>query len=238
VPLFKYRALAADGKKVSGVIDADSFTSAKERLRRDQVMVVDLSLIDQAQKKLQLEPSLVLAFTRELTQLLRAGLPLYESLLTIEEKYRKHPSHPVFLDLCDRLKGGSSLSAALRHYPESFDAVYLSMVHAAEQSASLTTVFEQISSLLSKQQKLKKQLISAMTYPAFLGAFCFLVILSLLFFVIPSIQELFEGRRLHPLTEIVLSVSKFMNQYAFVLLGVILAIGSSAYVLLKKPATK
>jgi general secretion pathway protein F len=220
MPLFKYRAVGGGGKRVEGVIDADSYVAAKEKLRREQVMVTALETLKE-QQRLKLSAAVLLSFTRELGQLLRASLPLYESLVTVEEKYRAHKVHPLFLDLCDRLKGGASLHAALAAYPESFDAVYLAMVKAGEATASLPYVFEEISQLLTRQQKLKKQLISAMTYPAILGGFCLLVTLSLLCFVIPAMQELFEGRTLHPLTQTVLSISKFITGNGTLLLSIL-----------------
>jgi general secretion pathway protein F/type IV pilus assembly protein PilC len=215
--LFRYRALTAEGKRISGVIDADSYLSAKDRLRKDQILVTGIDQLDKKQKTLRLSSDMLLNFTRELGQLLRAGLPLYESLLTIEEKYRGQPIHPLFLDLCDRLKGGSALSACLKNYPDSFDTVYLSMIQAAEASASLPYVFDQLSQLITKQQKLKKQLVSALSYPALLTVFCFVVTLSLLCFVVPSIQELFDGRSVHPLTKIVLGLSRFVTNNAAIL---------------------
>lgn len=211
--LFRYQALTEQGKKVSGVIDADSYLVAKERLRRDQIMVTKLEALKETRREIKFPPSLLLSFTRELAQLLRAGLPLYESLVTLEEKYRRYKAHPLFLDLSDRLKSGSSFSGALEHYPRTFDEVYISMVKAAEQTGSLPTIFEQLSLLLSRHQKLKKQITSALAYPAFLGGFCMLVIFSLLFFVIPSMAELFEDRALHPITRGVLSLSWFVTHY-------------------------
>src|SRR5579872_5622971 len=81
--LFRYRALTAEGKSLSGVIDADSLALAKERLLKQQVMVTALTPMNSKEKEPFLPPPLLLAFTRELGQLLGAGLPLYESLLTI-----------------------------------------------------------------------------------------------------------------------------------------------------------
>lgn len=226
MPLFRYKALTETGKRVSGVIDADSLEMAKERLRRDRVMVTKLDTAGE-RKEVCLSPALLLAFTRELGQLLKAGLPLYESLLTIEEKYRKTRSHPLFLDLCDRLRGGEKLSTILKRYPKSFDAIYVSMVEAGEKTGALPWAFEQLFELIERRQKLKKQLISAMAYPAFLGAFCLLVVIGLLLFVIPSMQELFEGRRLHPLTQLVLSWSQFMQSNGlFMVIGITLIIMS------------
>jgi general secretion pathway protein F len=217
MPLFRYHALTVEGRKTIGVIDADTYPLAKERLRKQELMVTRLSLLEKDRQEVRLKPPLLLAFTRELAQLLRAGLPLYESLLTIEEKYRKHRAHPLFLDLCDQLKSGSSLSSALKNYPKTFDGIYVSMITAAEQSGSLSLVLDQLSLLVARQQKLKKQLISALIYPAFLGIFCLLVVFALLFFIIPSMKDLFEGRALHPLTQTVLGLSNWVNEYASVL---------------------
>jgi general secretion pathway protein F len=221
--LFRYRALNPEGKAVSGVIDADSMEVAKVRLRSQKVMVTDLREMEAGSKEIILTPKHLLGFTRDLGQLLRAGLPVYESLLTIEEKHRASAVHPLFLDLCDQLKNGSSLSSALKKYSKSFDPVYLSMVKAAEQTSSLVEIFYQLAQLITRQQRLKKQLVSALTYPAFLGGFCILVICSLLLFVIPTLKELFEDRSLHPLTEAVLALSHFVNTYLLWLVGGVVA---------------
>ncbi len=209
--------MSIEGKGLKGVIDADSLLVAKERLRKQQILVTHVEPISSSEKRLILPKPLLLAFTRELAQLLKAGLPLYESLLTIEEKYRRHPHHSLFLDLCDHLKEGSSLSTALRRYPETFDRIYLSMVQVAEQSGNLAHVFDQLAQLITRQQKLKKQLVSALSYPAFLALFCFLIVCGLLFFVVPSMKELFEGRALHPVTSLILSISNFANNHFLVL---------------------
>lgn len=233
--LFRYKALNDMGKKVVGVIDADSLALAQERLLREQVMVTDLTLLEKKEDKIVLSPPLLLNFTRELSQLLRAGLPLYESLLTIEEKYRRHRTHPLFLDLCDKLKSGSSLSYILKKYPKSFDAIYLSLVHAGEKSGSLPQIFDQLTLLISRQQRLKKQLISSLTYPGILFGFCMIVVASLLFFVVPSLQELFDGRNVHPLTRTVLAISKWVNANTLLLFSALTAIVLGPFVFLRMP---
>ncbi|NGX45140.1 MAG: Type II secretion system protein F [Chlamydiae bacterium] len=236
MPIFKYKALSAGGRKVSGVVDADSLALVKERLRRDAVMVTSLVQIEKRPRKRELDGNMLLTFTRELGQLLSAGLPLYEGLLTIEEKYQRHRAHTLFLDLCDRLKSGEQLSEILSRYPKSFDSVYIAMVRAGESTGSLPWVFEQLHLLIERRQKLKKQLISAMAYPAFLGCFCFLVIIGLFLFVIPSMQELFEGRQLHPLTESVLFISIFIQNHFFSLALLIASSTFAAIWLFKKKA--
>jgi general secretion pathway protein F/type IV pilus assembly protein PilC len=238
MPLFKYSAVNGLGKTIKGVIDADSAPEAKERLRKQQYFITSFEHIEGKQKEIVLDPSLLLSFTRELGQLLQAGLPLYESLVTIEEKYKRHRAHPLFLDFCDHLKNGSTLSSALRKYPKSFDEIYLAMVTAAESTASLPEVFKQLAELIARQQKFKRQLISSLMYPSFLGLFCLFLIAGLLFFVIPTMQELFEDRPLHPLTQAVLKVSEFANQnkmFLFVFLFTFIAL---FFAFSKHPKTK
>lgn len=233
--LFRYYALSDQGKKISGVIDADSYVMAKERLRKEQIMVTHIEALKEKRREISLSPPLLLDFTRALGQLLRAGLPLYESLLTIEEKYRRHKAHPLFLDLCDRIRSGTLLSDGLKGYPKTFDEIYVCMIKSAEQTGSLPSIFEQLTLLISRQQKLKKQLISSMIYPAFLGAFCLIVVALLFFFVIPSMAELFEGRELHPLTQTVLSLSNFLNTHGISLMVTTLFItGLSAFAVRRK----
>jgi general secretion pathway protein F len=213
MPLFRYRALTTDGRTIKGVIDADSLPVAKERLRRQQLLVTDVALQAAVQKALTLPPKFLLAFTQELAQLLRAGLPLYESLLTIEEKYSRHKAHPILLDLCDHLKEGHGLSTALKRYPKVFDQIYLAMVQVAEQTGNLAEIFSQLAELIERQHKLKKQLVSATAYPCLLAVFCVFLTLGLLLFVIPSMKDLFEGRPLHPMTSIILSISDWVNAH-------------------------
>jgi general secretion pathway protein F/type IV pilus assembly protein PilC len=238
MPLFKYRAISGEGKNFNGVVEADSLSVAKEKLRKNQVYITELIAVGNQKKELTLSFPLLLAFTRELAQLLKAGLPLYESLVTIEEKYRKNPKHSLFVDLCDHLKSGSHLSLALKKYPQTFHPIYLSMVQAGEQSGNLAEVFEQLAQLLHRQQSLKKQLASALTYPAFLAAFCFLIVCALTFFIIPSMRELFEGRDVHPLTRVVLSVSLWANEHIPFLLGSFCTIPLLIGVLMKRATTR
>jgi general secretion pathway protein F len=236
MPLFQYKALTEEGKNIKGVIDADSLAFAKERLRKQKILVTSLIALSEKRQQLTLNKTQLLSFTRELTQLLKAGLPLYESLVTIEEKHRRSKIHPLFVDLCDQLKNGMSLSNALQKYSQTFNELYLSMIRSAEQSGTLYEAFDQLTMLISKQLKLKKQLTSALAYPAFLGSFCLLVIGALFFFVIPSMQELFEGRKLHPLTECVLGISTWLQNNSLFFLLVLVVIGSGLFVLSKKTA--
>ena len=236
--LYRYQALSSAGKKISGVIDADSLHSAKEKLRKEQILVTALDLFHEKKKEITIAFPFLLDFTRMLGQLLQAGIPLFESLVIIEEKYHHNKFHPLLMDLCDSLKTGYSLSEALRKYPQSFDPIYIAMVHAGEQTASLPTIFEELCQLLLRQQKLKKQLFSAAAYPLFLGSFCVFIFLALLLFVIPSMKNLFEGRDLHPITQFVFGASDFVTTQGSLLVIGVLFFASAIGAFIKHPVLR
>jgi len=215
VPLFRYHATARDGKKTSGIIDADSIEIAKEKVYKQQLFLTKIRSVEHRYSKSSVDTQFLLSFTRELKQLIKAGLPLYESLITIQEKYAKHRSHPLLLDLCTQIKGGSLLSKALHKYPHTFNPVYIALISTGEASGNLAFSLEELLQLLLREQKVKKQLLSSLLYPSFLFGFCLIVIFTFLFFVIPSMKELFDGKNLHPLTRIVLGVSRWATEHTF-----------------------
>lgn len=233
MPLFHYKALDPKGRESIGVINADSIESAKSALKKQQLFVTKLFLKDRFAKRSYLTTNQLLSFCKELYQLQKAGVPLYDSLLTIEEKYQGHKSHPLFLDLSDQVKQGKLLSTALANYPKTFDAVFCSMVAAGENTGDLAHVLLELSKILARESKLKGQLRSALTYPAFLASFSCFVLISLLFFIIPSMSELLEGRRLSAITEMVLSTSRFLTSHQNLFFGSLILFVVSGFLALR-----
>ncbi|MBI3211170.1 MAG: type II secretion system F family protein [Simkania negevensis] len=213
MPLYRYTALSAKGSKLSGFVTADTSEIAIERLQVQSIFVTKLSLYEKRSKEISFPSPLLIQFTNDLFILLRAGLPLYEALQTAQEKYRSHKVHPLLLDLCDQVKQGKHLSLAMANYPNTFSPVYLAMIKAGEESGKLEESFEELSKLLSRSELLKRKVSSALIYPLFLGVFTCVVIGFLLFFLIPSMKDLFAERQLHPFTQAVLNLSTFLNKH-------------------------
>lgn len=224
MPLYNYKAIDAAGKNRSGLIEAQSEQEAKEKLRSQGAMIKSLTLRTSISKKQNLKGDTLLAFTLQLSQLLNAGIPLYESLIALEEQYRNEACHRVILSLCEQIKAGQSLSQAMSSFPDSFDKLYRAMVTAGESVGALEIVLDKLSQLLQKQNKLKKQIITAMIYPAILASFSLLIILMLLGFVVPSIEGIFADRQLNGFTEFVLGVSRGFRNYWWFFLPLCVAI--------------
>ncbi|OGN56666.1 MAG: hypothetical protein A3D96_05985 [Chlamydiae bacterium RIFCSPHIGHO2_12_FULL_44_59] len=220
MPLFEYIAIGKKGKKVRSAIDADNLQDAKLKLIRRQIAVLGISSIGEKPLKDLLKKQELLNLTRELSRLLHAGLPLFEALSILEEKYRGQRPHRILLNLADRVRSGYTFSQGLAQHPHTFDLLFISMVRNAEKTGSLAGALDELGDLLAKQLEVRKQITAALLYPAILCSFCLIVLSSLLFFVIPSLKELFDGRSLHPFTRIVFFVSDCACYSQWVLVGI------------------
>lgn len=209
MPVYQFEAISEKGKKIVGSIDAESLQDAKLKLVRRQIGVVKLDALSEKQLSTNLKKKDLLSLTCEISRLLQAGLPLFETLSALEEKYRGQKSHRLLLDLCDKVKSGQSFSLSLSRHKQTFDLLFISMVMNAEKTGRLAPCLDEIAFLLNRQMKMRKQIVSALLYPGLLACFCMVILSSLLFFVVPSLRELFEGRDLHPFTKVVFACSAF-----------------------------
>lgn len=213
MPLFHYQAYDSKGKSKKGYIEAQGEKEAKDKLRDMGIMVTTIGLKEKSSTRQNLKPQALYTFSLQLYQLVSAGVPLYESLMTIEKQSRNESYHRIILGLCEQIKAGNTLSQAMANYPESFDTLYCSMINAGESVGALENVLDKLCQQLSHQIKLRSDLITALVYPGILALFSIVIIVMLLGFVVPSIEEIFAGRKLNGFTEFVLSVSHFFRDY-------------------------
>lgn len=236
--LFHYHALDALGKKKQGFIEAHSEKEAKNILREQGLMLREIALKTHVESKQNLKGEALVTFTIQLSQLVSAEIPIYESLMALEEQYRNEPFHRVILSLCEQVKAGSSLSEAMAAFPDSFDKLYRAMIAAGESIGGLNVVLDRLSLLLTKQLKLKKQIITALIYPTVLASFSLLIIGVLIGFVLPSIEGIFAERKLNGFTSFVLGVSYYARTYWWLYIPSIAAFITYATMKLKSPAGK
>jgi len=229
MPLYHYQALDIVGKKKSGFIEAIDEREAKSKLREQGLMVSSLATKSSISSSQNLHGDNLLSFIMQLSQLINAGVPLYQSLVAIEEQYRNESFHRILLSLCDQIKAGRSLSEAMAVYPDSFNKLLCSMIKAGESSGSLNIVLEKLSLLLNKQNKLRKQISTALIYPCILASFSLLIIGLLMGFVVPAIEGIFAGKQLNGFTSTVIAVSHFVRGYWWLYFPAIIAGGYFLY---------
>lgn len=208
--LIKYKKLTVTGALIEGTADYDSLEDAKNQLINQGELLLELKLL-KSKQEFKLNSSELFEFTYQMHQLIAAGLPIYESLLSLKEKKVKYS------DLIDKIAGkikeGLSLSKTLASYPLCFDTLYLAIIQASEASGEIKEGFNSLKNLLEKRAKILKILKSAFVYPSILLTFAVIIVLALIFFIIPSLKELFEGREVASLTKMILEVSNFFNAH-------------------------
>lgn len=236
--LYQYQYIDQKGKHRSGFIEALDEKEAKEKLREQGLFITKLSTKAQVASKQNLKGDQLISFTLQLSQLVNAGIPLYESLVAIEEQVRGESFHRIVLSLCEQVKTGISLSQAMGQYPGSFDRLYCSMIAAGEAVGELGPILDKLTQLLTKQMKLKKQLATALIYPAILGTFSVVVIGVLLGFVVPSLEGIFADRKLNGFTQMILSLSHLFRNYWWFYFPLFIAAGLGLGWKLRSPEGK
>ncbi len=165
----------------------------------------------------------VTLFTRQLSTLLRAGVPLTRALETLRKQERQKAFRQVIDDLVHQVRGGNKLSDGLARYPSIFDGLYVNMVRAGESGSIMEDVLQRVATFMEKARALKKKVRSALVYPAVVILVAAVIVGFLVSYVIPQFETIFasmlRGQRLPPLTEGVLAVSDFVRERWWILGG-------------------
>jgi len=233
MPVYEYTALNASGKKLKGIIDADSLTAARQKIRHagSYPVAIRETVPDSKEKKQRasgslrfgqrIRPQEIQIMTRQLATLLGAGIPLIPALNGLVEQTGNQSLHRVIAQIKDAVNEGNSLTSALEEHPRLFSTIYINMVRAGEASGSLDVVLEQLAEFGEKQQAMKSRIKAAMMYPIFMAVIGTIVLFILISFVVPTITKVFEDtRQALPLpTTILISLSSFLRDYWWLVLA-------------------
>lgn len=231
MPVFGYRGLAADGRSVSGVIDADSARSARGKLRSQGIFPTDVNEEIAVHERRTLRERLpglrfkmpaadVAVLTRQLASLLGGGVPLLDALTLLSEQAAKPPVKKMMSQIREKVREGVSLANALGEHPESFSALYVHMVRAGEQAGALETVLDRLADYGESQAELLRKVRGALTYPAIMMLVGTAIMSFLVTYVIPQVSTIFTdtGSALPMTTQVLIAVSSFLINYWWLLL--------------------
>jgi len=176
-------------------------------------------------------------FTRQLSTLVNAGMPILRSLETLARQEKNLAFKNVLEQVAETIRSGGTFSDGLLQHPKVFDRLYINMVKAGEAGGVLGTVLDRLSRFMEKAEKIKGKVKAAMTYPIIIATVAVLIVSALMVFVIPKFEEIFsgllKGTPLPALTQFVLAVSNFMKNHIFATLGIIAAIYIGFKIVLK-----
>ncbi|MEZ5566795.1 MAG: type II secretion system F family protein [Halioglobus sp.] len=226
---FSYRALSQAGKPVDGSITADRIELASRELRAQGLTLLRLEPESATGRetgggKGRADASDVLALTRELAVLLRAGLPIDRALKVMIDMAANERLRELMDDLLGSVKSGKGFSQALLAYPREFSTFYVNMVRSGEASGRLDEVLARLSEYLTNAKTVRASVVSALIYPAILLVVAVLSIIAMLGFVVPQFETLFNdmGDALPVLTRGVIAAGDFIARYGWLLLVIML----------------
>jgi type II secretory pathway component PulF len=245
MPTFSYRALQTNGAIAEGVLDAPGRPDALRQIETLGLRPVHVSEKAGAASKngapasagfsLKFESNKVSAkalenFTRLLSSLLAAGVPLSRALVILCKEATVPAVAAKWKEIHDFVVDGMSLADAMAKSPDTFPRVYVAMVEAGEAGGFLDVVLAQIADFQSRQKELKSKVLTAMIYPIILFGVASIILTALLVFFVPKLQQVFKQIHgsLPMLTQIIIGTSHALRSYGlFIGIGIVV-IGSAA----------
>lgn len=230
MPIYEYRGLDKTGKKVKGLVDADSLRSARLKLKKDHIYVIDLKdkkkAANKGKKKNKSTGSVPIKdlslMTRQLATLIKANIPLVDALSAVSEQVENPLLQEACADCKNMVNEGAPLNKSLAKYPNIFNNIYLTMVEAGEAAGALDTILMRLAEFTEAQNELRQRVKSAMTYPVIMLSVTVLILTGLFIFVIPKmvgVFEMFPELELPWYTKVLIDVSDFMINYWYLVFG-------------------
>ncbi len=235
MPVYEYKALDKEGRSRKGIIDAESESGARSRIRALGQYPVELressarkgkddKTIFSALALFENVPSREIAdVTRQLAILLGADIPLVPALGSLVVQTRNAVLKRVVAEIKESVNEGSSLTNAMAGHPKIFSNIYINMIRAGEASGSLDVILARLADFQEKQEAIKARLKTAMIYPAVMAVVGTGILLFLITYIVPSITKVFaDMRQVLPLpTLLLLGLSGFIKVWWWLILVVL-----------------
>ena len=198
----------------------------KKKERRNPPLVVfgitfgEVSHLDYAPNtKLKVPQNDLLIFFRQMSVMLKSGVPLSQALELLAENMSNKQFGANILDISKRLGSGEELSSSLGNYPRIFSPIMIGLIEAGEAGGILSEVLERLASLVEGQSKIKGQITGALIYPIAILVLSVTISLALLIFIVPTFDDMFKsmGAELPALTSFMLSLSKIVTSIGFLI---------------------
>jgi type IV pilus assembly protein PilC len=231
---FAFRAMDLAGAATAGEVEAESKAQVTDQLRQRGLIVLDVS---EKSKPFQLEDLWrqwkgvdmreLAVFSRQFATLVASGMPMLRTLHSLEEQTQDDEIRAATAGILADVEAGSTLEQAMGRHPKVFDKLYRAMVRSGEQSGRLEDTLDRIAFQVEKTDALRRQVKSAMMYPALVFGFAVVVLVAIVVFVIPVFVNVFEeiakenpgeSAALPPPTQLCVSVSDALTGYWFVII--------------------
>lgn len=215
------------GKILYGFVEANDVKELKKKLRQSKFYFISASPCDQRKifdKKVDLEA--LLMFTNRLSSLIEAGIPILTAMYILWRQTEDKTLQLVVSHIRRNLEEGRKISEALDDFPKIFPPMYRALIGVAEKAGGLVYILKKLSEYLQYQKEIIVRTKKATLYPTIVVIFAFLVLIAMFTFVVPTFQQVLVklNAQLPLLTQIVLSISKVLRSWVFIVSMIVLAV--------------
>jgi type IV pilus assembly protein PilC len=232
MPTFQFEAMDATGQEIRDEIDAPSEEEAQTTIRQMGYFVTKISVKKSVaktgaggKKKRPFaigggKPKHVTAFTRQLSILQDAGLPILRSLKILENNSKPGKLKNALMDVCDEIEGGATLSEAMSKSPKIFSRLYVNMIKAGEAGGALETILQRLADFMERAESLKRKVKGALIYPVVVVLVAIAILTFIMIWIVPVFEEMFEEFEL-PLpapTVLLIALSNYLLKYGILLI--------------------
>ncbi|NLX14331.1 MAG: type II secretion system F family protein [Phycisphaerales bacterium] len=228
---FQYEAMNQTGQEVKDTIEAESTEEALSKIRGLGYYPTKLrqkggrrlggkaagggGKAGQKKKSVggigRIKVKEITQFTRQLSTLQDAGLPILRSLRILEQQQKPGMLRNILRNVADDIEGGATLSEAMAGQPKAFDRLYSNMVAAGEAGGVLDTILQRLADFMEKAQRLKRKVVGAMIYPSVVITFAVGIVAGIMIAVVPKFKEIFQdfGTELPGVTMVLINISEW-----------------------------
>src|SRR6478736_5274624 len=237
MPTFQYEAMDHTGREVKDSIDASTQEEAQQLIRQKGFFVTKIAEKAKKTRKSaakrsggrkkkksftigRISTKQLCTFTRQLSTLQDAGLPILRSLKILEGQCKPGVLKNALADVVEDIESGSTLSEAFAKHPKAFDRLYCNMIKAGEAGGALEAILQRLADFKEKSQSLKRRIKSAMVYPIVVIFVACVIVGFILYFIIPKFEAIFKdfGVDLPKMTIWLIEGSHFLVNYLYVVL--------------------
>lgn len=230
MPAFTYQASNTSGKTVSGVITATDKTTAMQLLGKQNLKPISLELQSDVKKgsksffKPKVKITDLVLFTRQLSTMVSAGVPLLRSLNTMYSQVENPTLKEIIGDLMHDVEAGTSLADAMEKHPDVFSDIFVNMIRAGEAAGIVDDILKRLATQVEKNASMRKKIKSASTYPMVLLTLTIGAFMGLMIFIIPRIAAILKDiggpdAKLPMITQVMISISGFMTHYWYIMIA-------------------
>lgn len=228
---FRYKARSKEGKIQSGQVESRDINQAAIVLREQELVIIELKPVKAVANFAFLTSVLqrikfvdLVNFTRQLSTMINAGLPLTESLALLEQQVTP-ALQKIVTDVLQEVEAGKTLGEALAKHPKAFSSVYVSLIKAGESAGKIDEMLLRLADNLEKEREFRSKTRGAMVYPLIVVVGMIIVAGIMMIFVVPKLTDLYEdfGAELPFSTRILVAASNFVSDFwYFAIIGAIL----------------